>query len=521
MPQPAIEDYALLGDRATAALVSRAGSIDWLCLPRLDSEAVFAALLGDEDNGRWLMAPLDGTLERREYLGDSFVLRSSWRTPTGRCEVTEFMPQNVSGNGGDHSDLVRMVRCTEGTVTISHDLRMRFAYGRALPWVRRVDDHLVAIAGSEALLLRGPLLQPDTGSQHKRHLGSFELAAGEELAWSLVRFRSWDDEPNGMDPSVQLDETLDDWSRWASDLTGKVDSPAVRRSLLVLRALTNHETGGVAAAATTSLPELFGGERNWDYRYVWLRDSALTIEAMLAHGVSERNWRDWLLRAIAGDHEDLHIMYGLGGERIAEESELDHLAGYQGAAPVRIGNGAKDQYQADVVGEVMIALRRLRESGLAEDTFSWSLQRELLAFVEANLERKDHGIWEMRGEPHFFTHGRVMMWAAFDAAISAVEDHGLEGDVAHWRELRDRLRNEVEQHGVDPETGSFTMTYDNTEVDASLLMIPHTASVPGTIPGWAPRCRASSRSWWTRPVSSTDTALTRGSTGLRAASTAS
>ena len=476
MTQPPIEDYALLADRATAALVSRTGSIDWLCLPRLDSEAVFAALLGEAENGRWLMAPADGTVERREYLGDSFVLRTTWRTPTGRCEVTEFMPQDVGGQGGDHSDLVRMVRCTEGHVTIEHELRMRFAYGRSMPWVRRVaqpTEHLVAVAGPEALLLRGPLLHPDD-SQVKRHVGSFQLAQGEQLSWSLVRFRSWDDEPTPMDPQVQLQETLDDWSRWAGDLTGDVDSPAVRRSMLVLRALTNHETGGVAAAATTSLPELWGGERNWDYRYVWLRDSALTIEAMLAHGVNERSWRDWLLRAIAGDHADLRIMYGLGGERIAEEEELDHLAGYGGARPVRIGNGAKDQYQADVVGEVMIALRRLRESGVAEDEFSWSLQRELVAFVKANLDKKDHGIWEMRGEPHFFTHGRVMMWAALDCAITAVEEHGLAGDVQRWRELRDQLRAEVDEQGVDPATGSFTMAYDNAEVDASLLMIPHT-----------------------------------------------
>ena len=470
MPQPPLEHYAILADLHTAPLVSREGSIDWLCLPRFDSPAVFAALLGEPGNGRWLLAPRDGEVVDRHYLGDSFILQTHWRTPTGEAVVTEFMPQ-----GGGRADLVRSVECTSGRVVIEQELIMRFDYGRSTPWVRRVPenghDAVVAISGPDALALHGPLLRPDGD----RHVGEFELASGQRATWSLTWFQSWDAHPQPLDAAAALAATVERWQGFADQIVA--DQAAVRRSLLVLKALTHVETGGVVAAATTSLPEDFGGERNWDYRFVWLRDSALTIEAMLAHGIADRTWRDWLLRAIAGDHADLQIMYGIGGERLGAEYELEHLAGYHDSRPVRIGNGAAGQHQADVVGEVMVALAKMREAGFEEDEFSWSLQAALLRFQEAHFDEKDHGIWEMRGDLHHFTHGRALMWAAFDRGARAVREHGLPGPGEHWQELADRLRAEIFEHGFNPELNSFTQTYDNTEVDASLLVLPQVGFV--------------------------------------------
>ncbi|GAA1129674.1 glycoside hydrolase family 15 protein [Citricoccus alkalitolerans] len=499
-----LEDYALLSDLSTGPLVSRRGSIDWLCLPRFDSPALFAALLGGADDGRWKLWALDGEVVERRYVPYTFVLETDWRTPTGTVRVTDFLPPAEA-----QDDLYRRVECLTGEVVVEHDLRIRFDYARALPWFRRTKDTegtdpaLLCTAGPDGVLVSGPLLDtttrptaddersgeaaggdgqpagsPDSGGLTAPRLaGRFRLHAGERLDWVLTWFPSWKRPPVPVEPEAAQHRTQEFWTDWASRL--EVDSPEehlVARSLLVLRALTNLKTGGIVAAPTTSLPEEFGGSRNWDYRYTWLRDAALTIEVLVSHGFTEGalHWRDWLLRAVAGDPEKLRIMYGLAGERELDEKELDHLAGYAESRPVRIGNGAADQYQADVVGEVMIALAELRDAGVTEDEYSWRLQKSLLSFCIRNIDRKDHGIWEMRGEPHFFTHGRVMMWAAFNEGIRAVTQHGLDGDVASWTRHRDALRAEILECGFSAELDSFTQTYGSREVDASLLQLPHT-----------------------------------------------
>ncbi|PWD51273.1 hypothetical protein C8046_12010 [Serinibacter arcticus] len=474
-----IGDYALLADLRTGPLVSSDGSIDWLCLPRFDSDAVFSAILGTPDDGRWRLAPVDGVLEHREYEQDTFVLRSTWSTPTGRAEIIEFMPV-----GTDRADLVRIARCTEGEVRIEHDLRLRPEYGASSPWVRRVTDdgedgdgYLLAIAGPDAYVLRGPALTPD----NHHHAGDIPLAAGEEAVWDLAWARSYSSVPEPLDVEEALATTRAYWRDWSAQV--EVSGPwadAVRRSLLVLRALTHTDTGGIVAAPTTSLPEDPGGVRNWDYRFVWLRDSALALEALLAHGRTEvaLHWRDWLLRAVAGDPQDLQIMYGIAGERQLPERELDHLVGHLDSRPVRVGNGAVDQFQADVVGEVMIALAQLRDAGVPEDDFSWPLQRAMVDFAVERLPEMDQGLWEMRGDPHFFTHSRVMIWAALDRGVRACSEHGLDAPVEEWTRVRDELREEILERGVSSETGGFTQTYDNTEVDASLLQIPQTGFLP-------------------------------------------
>lgn len=467
-----IDDYALLADLHTAALVSLDGSIDWLCLPRFDSSAVFAGLVGTPDHGRWLVRPADGQVVERRYEESTFILRTRWRTPTGEAEVTEFMP---AGDG--RADIVREVRCLSGRVTVVSDLRLRPDYGAVVPWVRREADALTAIAGPDRYVLRGPAL--DAGE--RSHGGNHDLAEGEHLTWVLTWMKSYDDLPRPIDPVAALDETRRVWREWG-ERVAVTDGPwaeIIRRSLLVLRALTHADTGGIVAAPTTSLPEDPGGVRNWDYRYCWLRDSALTLQMLVRHGGTEAalHWRDWLLRAVAGDPEDLQIMYGVGGERWLPERTLDHLPGYLGSVPVRIGNGAVTQFQADVVGEVMLALDELRDAGVAEDDFSWPLQRAMLRYVASHMDDKDQGLWEMRGDAHFFTHSRVMMWAAFDRGVRAIDEHGLDGPREEWERLRDLLRDEVLTRGVDPETGSFTQTYDNREVDASLLQIAQTGFV--------------------------------------------
>ncbi|WP_442854338.1 glycoside hydrolase family 15 protein [Arthrobacter sp. Soil782] len=502
-----LEEYAFLSDLRTGALVSRDGSIDWLCFPRFDSPSVFAALLGTPEDGRWKMSVVDGEVSERRYRPRTFVLETTWRTPTGTVVVTDFMPPDDG-----QSDLIRQAHCTEGTVQLEHDLRIRFDYNRSKPWTRRVkideseQDGLLSIAGPNALLLTGPLLRshpeqradpvaetgqpecpPDKGHPghfqggvSDRFTGTFSMGAGDVLSWALLWHESHRYPPRPVDPAKALQLTSDYWTQWSSrvDVHDR-EHELVLRSLMVLRGLTVQETGGIVAAATTSLPEEFGGVRNWDYRYTWLRDAALTIETLITQDFTEgaTHWRDWLLRAVAGDPEELQIMYGVGGERQLPEWELNHLAGYEGSRPVRIGNEAAKQYQADVVGEVMLALAALREAGIPDDESSWGLQKNLLRFCERNMNRKGHGIWEMRGTPAFFVHGRAMMWAAFDQGIRAVENHGLDGPLDQWRALRRTLREEILEHGVDERTGSFTQTYENTEVDASLLQLPHTGIV--------------------------------------------
>ncbi|HLS26575.1 MAG TPA: glycoside hydrolase family 15 protein [Beutenbergiaceae bacterium] len=496
-----LEDYALLSDLSTGPLVSRDGSIDWLCLPRFDSQAVFSAILGDAEDGRWKLSVAGGEVTERRYLPQTFVLETTWSSPTGTARVTDFLPPSTT-----QGDLVRRVECLEGHVRIEHDMRLRFDYARATPWTREVgrdgdERALLSLAGPDAILITGPMLhwpeddddeddaadmdakddhpgsEPAEGRRSKRLVGHFDLAEGQALDWDLTWFPSYQEPPEPPDADQALASTIEFWTDWATQLEVHTDhQPVVLRSLLVLRALTHLETGGIVAAPTASLPEYFGGGRNWDYRYTWLRDAAMTIEVSSAHGLTEGAtlWRDWLLRAVAGDAENIKIMYGIAGERELLEIELEHLAGYAGSRPVRVGNGAAEQYQADVVGEVLIGLDRLRRAGVPEDEYTWGLQKSLLWYCEHNFDRKDHGIWEMRGDKHHFTHGRVMMWAAFDRGIRAVEDHGYDGPVDRWRELRDELAREIEEHGFNSELNAYTQTYDNSEVDASLLQLPHT-----------------------------------------------
>ncbi|GAA3721333.1 glycoside hydrolase family 15 protein [Gordonia hankookensis] len=469
--RPNIEDYALIGDCRTAALVSRRGEIDWFCVPRYDSASIFAALLGDEEHGCWTLAPREGSAQcSRAYTGDTLVLVTRWETSTGVAEVHEFMPLD-----GGRVDLVRRVVGVSGHVEFQTDLRMRFDYARAVPWVLQVGDAsgpaLRAIAGPDAVVVRGAALHAD-GNVHR---GFFTVEPDVTVDLTLTWYHSHRPEPEPLDVDTALDHAVGWWTGWSSriDHSGPHHEQMVR-SLITLRALSNLDTGGIVAAATTSLPEQFGGSRNWDYRYVWLRDASLTLEALVNHGflrVAE-HWRMWLMRAIAGNTKELQIMYGIAGERDLEERVLSHLPGYQNAAPVRIGNGAVNQYQGDVIGEVLCGLESAREAGLQETPMSWSLQKALLEQVEANLERPDNGIWEMRGDPQMFTHSRAMIWAAFDRGVRASERFDLGGSPDHWRELRDRVRAEIDSAGVDPDTGRFVQYAGTADVDASLLLLP-------------------------------------------------
>jgi GH15 family glucan-1,4-alpha-glucosidase len=364
-----------------------------------------------------------------------------------------------------------------GSVVMCQELSLRFGYGSVVPWVRRHSGSngegksIIAVAGPDAIVLHGDRLPRARG---KHHVGEFLVAAGQVVDFELCWFASHQEVPRRLDVGQSLQDTTAYWRKWAKGIPEQESyDAAVRRSLLVLRALTHEATGGIVAAATTSLPEAFGGERNWDYRFCWLRDAALTLEAMMTHSYEQEamQWRNWLLRAVAGDAEDLQIMYGLAGERRLPERVLDNLPGYEDSSPVRVGNAAVRQYQGDVVGEVLVALERLRNLGGVEDSFSWPLQKTLLGFVEHHIDRLDHGIWEMRGDPKYFTHSRAMMWAAFDRGVRAVREHGLDGDSELWERLRDQLRDEIMERGYNAERNTFTQTYGDTEVDASLLVL--------------------------------------------------
>ncbi len=466
-----IEDHAIIGDCHTAALVDRSGTIDWACLPRFDSPSTFAALLGDEHDGHWTLRPTDqdATAVRR-YDEDTLVLTTIWTTATGVVEVTDFMPV-----GAHRASIVRRVRGLRGEVEVRQAIRIRFDYARALPWVRQVGDDdgpaLVATAGPGSVIVTGIRFHADD----HRHVATRTVHDGDVLDTVLTWYPSHREPPEPVDVDDALASTRRWWRDWAG--SARVDgryADATRRSLLFLRAMTHAETGGVVAAATTSLPEDPGGERNWDYRYVWLRDASLALASMIAHGYRDeaKHWRGWLLRAIAGDPADVQIMYGIAGERELPEWELDHLAGYADSKPVRVGNGAYTQYQGDVFGEVLAALHDARELGVEENADSWALQRALLGYVEEHWKEPDNGIWEMRGPRRDFTHSRAMVWAAFDRGVAAVEEFGLEGPADRWRQLRDAVRAEIDEHGWNAERGSFRQHYDTDEVDASLLVLP-------------------------------------------------
>jgi len=476
-----IEDYAMIGDRHTAALVGSNGSVDWLCLPRFDSVACFAAILGDEENGHWQLCPVGDYQVSRAYVGDSAALQTTFTTPTGIVTLLDVMP-----TGDDRIDLVRRVTGVTGTVRMRHEWVVRFEYGTARPWIRRrhedTDETVItAVAGPDKLVLRGPRLPRP--SDH-RHVDEFDVEEGEVMTWSTT----W--QPSHLRTAgphrYLVDETVHEEVQWVSglDLTDVPHAHVVRRSLLTLHLMTHHDTGGIVAAPTTSLPEDFGGERNWDYRYCWLRDAALTISSLISAGATEeaRFWRDWLLRAVAGDPADLQIMYGVDGSRRLPELTVDALPGYAGSRPVRIGNGAVNQRQTDVVGEVMLALEAARESSLGQTEDAWNLQRLLVNHLAENWQDRDNGLWEIRGPRQHFTHSRVMVWVAFDRAVKAVERHDLEGEVDHWRALRDEVREEVLERGYDAERRTFTQHYETRDVDASLLMLPIVGFVDGDDP---------------------------------------
>jgi len=475
-----IEDYAVIGDTETAGLVGLDGSIDWLCLPRFDSAACFAALLGDERNGHWAIAPAGRVRSvQREYADHTLLLRTRFETDDGVVDLVDCMPTRDG-----RADVVRRVVGVSGQVQMRMQLVIRFGYGRVLPWVRRMRDRegveaIVAVAGPDAICLRGNLLPEPAGHRHR---AEFTVSAGESLDWSFTWFPSHEPVPHRYDTSAVLVRTEQYWQRWAASCTYDGSyREQVLRSLLALKAMTYLPTGGIVAAVTSSLPEQFGGVRNWDYRYCWLRDASLSLWALLTTGYRKEAeaWRHWLLRTVAGDPEDLQILYGVAGERRIEEYELDWLAGYEGSKPVRVGNAAAQQYQADVVGEVMDALHAARCAGIAEDDFSWPLQLELMAFLEKNWDRPDNGIWEVRGPRRHFTHSRLMVWVAFDRAVRACEEFGMDGPVGRWRELRDTVHAEVMEKGWNAELGSFTQYYGSRTVDASLLL----ASAMGFLPG--------------------------------------
>ncbi len=465
-----IEDYALVSNARTASLISRTGEVDWWCAPRFDSASIFGALLGGADQGRWSLRPTDpDAVATRHYDGDTFVLVTRWTTARGVAEVIDALPI------GADTTVLRRVRGVSGSVGFGTEVRFRFDYARAIPWVSQVGTEeepvLRALAGPDTVELRGLRLR---GDDH-RHVGEFTVEEGATRDLTLTWWPSHLNRPGPLDVDRALETTRRWWQDWADHIRQEGHHIAgVVRSLLVLRALTDRTTGGIVAAATTSLPEAIGGLRNWDYRYVWLRDAALTLEVLISHGFigTAHHWRDWLLRAVAGDPAQVQIMYGAAGERDLPERELASLPGYEGSRPVRIGNGAVDQYQGDVIGEVLMALEAARAAGLRETPTSWALQRALLGEVIERMDRPDQGMWEMRGGPQRFTHSRVMIWAAFDSAVRAVTNHDLPGDAEKWTRLRDAMRAEIEASGYDAERGHFVQYYGSTHVDAALLLLP-------------------------------------------------
>ncbi|MEU4087220.1 glycoside hydrolase family 15 protein [Streptomyces aureus] len=472
-----IEDYALIGDEQTAALVGRDGSVDWLCLPRFDSAACFAALLGDEDNGHWRIAPEGAdTCTRRAYRPDTLVLDTEWDTPEGSVRVTDLMPQR------EHApDVVRVIEGLSGRVRMRSLLRLRFDYGSVVPWMRRADGHRVAVAGPDSVWLRSEPPVRTWGQDFRTH-SEFTVEAGEKVAFVLTWHPSHRPRPPLCDPFEALETSVRDWRAWAARC--RYDGPhrdAVVRSLITLKALTYAPTGGIVAAPTTSLPEEIGGVRNWDYRYCWLRDSTLTLGALLSAGYHEEAeaWRDWLLRAVAGDPAALQIMYGLSGERRLSEYEIPWLSGYADSSPVRVGNSAVEQLQLDVYGEVIDSLSLARRSGLPSRPHMWRVECAMMEFLRVAWRQPDEGIWEVRGPRRHFVYSKVMAWVAADRAVRTLEDDpALEGDIEAWRAMRDEVHREVCERGFDPVRNTFTQSYGSTELDASLLLIPRVGFLP-------------------------------------------
>jgi len=471
-----IEDYGLIGDTHTAALVGRNGSIDWLCLPRFDSDACFAQLLGTDKNGYWRIAPTAKDFEvRRRYRGDTLVLETEFETADGIAKVIDCMPIREM-----HPQVVRMVEAVRGEVAMRMDLVIRFGYGSMVPWVRRADGLLCAVAGPDALALWTPI---ETRGENMTTVAEFTVSATEHIPFVLTWYPSHETPPRPVDASYAVHDTQMWWEDWSSTCTfeGEWRDP-VMRSLITLKALTYLPTGGIVAAPTTSLPETLGGERNWDYRFCWLRDATLTLESLMRGGYHGEAlaWRDWLLRAVAGDVRELQIMYGASGERRLDEWEVDWLGGYEGSKPVRVGNAASGQFQLDVYGEVLSALYEACGVGAALSQTAWDLQIALVQFVAQNWEQPDEGIWEVRGPRRHFTHSKVMAWVAIDRAVRTIEEFGVDGPVEEWRDLRDRIHDEVCTKGYNETVGAFTQYYGSDALDASLLMVPLVGFLPAT-----------------------------------------
>jgi len=472
----AIEDYGLIGDTQTAALVSRSGSLDWLCLPRFDSGACFAALLGTSEHGRWLLAPCDELRSvRRRYRGDTLILETELETASGTVRLIDFMPPR-----GRDPDVVRIVEGVSGRTEMRLELIVRFDYGSISPWVHRVDGLWAAIGGPDAVCLRTAV---DLRREEAATVSEFTVEEGERVPFVLTWYPPNERLPEAIDAEAALASTERWWSEWSGRCTydGRWREP-VLRSLIVLKALTYAPTGGIVAAPTTSLPEWPGGVRNWDYRICWLRDATLTLVALLRSGHTDeaRAWREWLLRSIAGDPADLQVMYGAAGERRLPEVELDWLPGHEQSVPVRTGNAAYGQLQLDVYGEVMNCLFQTREHGLQPVEPAWSLQLQLLDYLESGWRREDEGIWEVRGPRRHFTHSKVMSWVAFDRAVRSVERHGLDGPVERWQRRRSEIHDEICRKGYDPQLGAFVQSFGSREPDAALLMIPLVGFLPAS-----------------------------------------
>jgi GH15 family glucan-1,4-alpha-glucosidase len=470
-----IEDYALIGDTHTAALVGRDGSVDWLCVPRFDSSACFAALLGSAENGRWLLAPKDaGPATRRSYRGGALVLDQEWDTPGGTVRVTDFMPLR------HHRPRVfRMVEGLSGSVEMVMEVVVRFEYGSQVPWVLQTEQGIRAVAGPDAIELESPV---ELKGADMRHTAVFTVKQGDIVRLRLSWAPSYEEHGRDLDFDTALADTLSYWDDWASRLNqvhGDWET-MVQRSLVTLKALTYAPTGGIVAAPTTSLPEALGGPRNWDYRYCWVRDATLTLNGLIGAGCRDEAeaWLWWIVRAAAGNPAQLQVMYGVGGERRLPELELDWLPGYESSAPVRVGNAASLQFQLDVYGELMEAVHQARTHGISAAGAIWDLQRAIIEFVSAHWDEPDQGIWELRGPPQPLVYSRVMAWVALDRAVKAVELHGLEGPVDDWRKLRDVIHDQVCTQGYNSELRSFTQAYGSKELDASLLLVPAVGFLP-------------------------------------------
>jgi GH15 family glucan-1,4-alpha-glucosidase len=473
-----IEDYALIGDCETAALVSREGSIDWLCFPRFDSRACFAALLGTPEHGRWLLTPAEPvTSVRRRYRGDTAVLETEFTTRAGVVAVLDFMPVR-SGL----PDVVRIVVGRRGQVQMRMDLVIRFDYGSVIPWVRRVPGGISAVGGPDSLLLQTPVA---LRGEEFHTMSDFVVNEGERVPFDLTWFPSHESPSRELNAEAALEQTEAWWTAWAARCTvkGPWRDPVVR-SLITLKALTYRPTGAIVAAPTTSLPEELGGVRNWDYRYCWLRDATFTLLALLNAGYTDeaRAWREWLVRAVAGRPDQIHIMYGIRGERRLTEIELRWLPGFESSRPVRIGNAAFSQFQLDVFGEVVDATYQAWRMGVQHDGEVWRVEKALVTYLESAWKEPDEGIWEVRGPRRHFTHSKVMAWVAVDRAVKAIEQFQLDGPIDRWRAIRDAIHREVCTHGFDDGQGAFVQSYGSSLLDASLLMLPLVGFLPASDP---------------------------------------